>query len=56
MAISVMTPSVTTTTIATAAAAGGSLIYNLNGVDRASIQLNATLSGLKHFSRYAYYQ
>lgn len=44
MAISVMTPSVTTTTIASAAASGGSLIYNLNGVDRASIQLNATLS------------
>lgn len=46
MAITVMTPSVTTTTIANAATSGGSLIYNLNGVDRASLQLNATLTGV----------
>lgn len=44
MAITVMTPSVTTTTIASAATVGGSMIYNLNGVDRASIQVNGTLT------------
>lgn len=39
-----MTPSVTTTTLATAAAAGGSYVYNMQGIDRASLQLNATLT------------
>lgn len=39
-----MTPSVTTTTLASAAAAGGSYVYNMQGIDRASLQLNATLS------------
>lgn len=38
------TPSITTTTLAAAAVAGGSFVYDMRGVDRASLQLNATLS------------
>lgn len=38
------TPFVDTQTLATAAAAGGSFIYNMQGIGRASLQLNATLS------------
>jgi hypothetical protein len=38
------TPLVDTQTIANAAAAGGSFIYNMQGIGRASLQLNATLS------------
>lgn len=45
MAISVnMTPSVPVTTIASAATTSGSMIYNLQKVDRASLQLHATLA------------
>ncbi len=36
-------PSITTTTIASAATTGASYIYDLRGVDRASLQLNGTL-------------
>ena len=32
-------------TIANAAAAGGTFNYNMEGIDRASLQLNATLTG-----------
>lgn len=39
-----MTPSVITTTLAAAATGSGSYIYNMQSVDRASLQLNATLS------------
>lgn len=41
-----MTPSVTTSTIAAAATSGGSFVYNMQGVDRASLQINATLTGV----------
>lgn len=41
-----MTPSVTTTTLATAATSGGSFVYNMQGIDRASLQINATLTGV----------
>lgn len=40
-----MTPSVTTTTIAAAATSGSSFVYDMRGIDRASLQLNATLTG-----------
>lgn len=39
-----MTPSVTTTTLVTATGILGSYVYNMQGIDRASLQLNATLT------------
>lgn len=39
-----MTPSVRTDTLANAASSGGAVIYNLQQVDRASLQLHATLT------------
>jgi hypothetical protein len=39
------TPFVDTQTIASAATAGGSFIYDMQGIGRASLQLNATLTG-----------
>lgn len=41
-----MTPSVTTSAIATAATSGGSFVYDMRGIDRASLQINATLTGV----------
>lgn len=41
-----MTPSVTVSAIATAATSGGSFVYNVQGIDRASLQINATLTGV----------
>lgn len=37
-------PLITTTTIAAAATVAGSYVYDLRGVDRASLQLNAALT------------
>jgi hypothetical protein len=36
-------PSVIVTTIASAATGGGSFVYDMSGIDRASLQLHATL-------------
>lgn len=41
-----MTPIVTTSTIAAAATSGGSFVYDMRGIDRASLQINATLTGV----------
>jgi hypothetical protein len=46
MAINVnITPNVVTTTLASAVTSAGSMIYNLQNIDRASLQLHATLTG-----------
>jgi hypothetical protein len=39
-----MTPSVYSQILATAVTGSGSFVYNMQGIDRASLQLNATLT------------
>ena len=38
-------PFIDNQTLANAATAGGTFVYNMQGIDRASLQLNATLTG-----------
>jgi len=43
---SIMTPTVFSTVLTAPIGTSGSYVYNLQGVDRASLQLNATLTGV----------